>query len=75
MVDSGYHPLKHHPLRIVLGWWTVDIILLSIITLRIVLVWWTVDIILLSIILLGQCLDSGYLASWDRNGGQWISSS
>ena len=58
MVDSGYHPLKHHPLRIVLGWWTVDIILLSII-LRIVLDrisplgWWTVDIILLSIILLG----------------------
>ena len=33
MVDSGYHPLKHHPLRIVLGWWTVDIILLSIILL------------------------------------------
>ena len=30
MVDSGYHPLKHHPLRIVLGWWTVDVILLSI---------------------------------------------
>ena len=52
MVDSGYHPLKHHPLRIVLGWWTVDIILLSII-LRIVLGWWTVDITLLSFILLG----------------------
>ena len=33
MVDSGYHPLKHHPLRIVLGWWTVDIILLSIVLL------------------------------------------
>ena len=33
MVDSGYHPLKHHPLRIVLVWWTVDIILLSIILL------------------------------------------
>ena len=32
MVDSGYHPLNH-PLRIVLGWWTVDIILLSIILL------------------------------------------
>ena len=55
MVDSGYHPLKHHPLRVVLGWWTVDIILLSIIKhlLRIVLGWWTVDIILLSFILLG----------------------
>ena len=33
MVESRYHPLKHHPLRIVLGWWTVDIILLSIILL------------------------------------------
>ena len=33
MVDSGYHPIKHHPLRIVLVWWTVDIILLSIILL------------------------------------------
>ena len=53
MVDSGYHPLKHHPLRKVLGWWTVDIILLSSILLRIVLGWWTVDIILLSFILLG----------------------
>ena len=21
MVDSGYHPIKHHPLRIVLWWW------------------------------------------------------
>ena len=33
MVDSGYHPLNHHSLSIVLGWWTVDIILLSIILL------------------------------------------
>ena len=33
MVDSGYHPLKHHPLRIVLGWWALDIILLSIVLL------------------------------------------
>ena len=49
MVDSGYHPLKHHPLRIVLGWWTVDIIH----PLRIVVGKWTVDIILLIIILLG----------------------
>ena len=31
MVHSGYHPLKHRPLRIVLGWCTVDIILLNII--------------------------------------------
>ena len=66
-MDSGYHPLNHHPLRIVLGWWTVDIILLRDSAwmvdsgyhslkhhpLRIVLGWWTVDIILLSIILLG----------------------
>ena len=51
MVDSGYHPLKHHPLRIVRGWWAVDIILLSIVLL-IVLGWWAVDIILLIIILL-----------------------
>ena len=27
MVHSGYHPLKHRPLRIVLGWCTVDHIL------------------------------------------------
>ena len=31
MVHSGYHPLKHRPLRIVLGWCTVDIILLNIV--------------------------------------------
>ena len=37
MVDIGYHPLKYHPLRIVLGWWTVDITFLSIILLRVVL--------------------------------------
>ena len=30
MVHSGYHPLKHRPLRLVLGRCTVDIILLSI---------------------------------------------
>ena len=33
MVDSGYLPLKHHPLMVVLGWWTVDIIPLSIVLL------------------------------------------
>ena len=27
MVHSGYHPLKHRPLRIVFGWCTVDILL------------------------------------------------
>ena len=30
---GGYHPLKHRPLRIVLGWCTVDIILLNIVLL------------------------------------------
>ena len=51
MVHSGYHPLKHRTLRIVLGWCTVDIILLNIVLLRIVLGWCTVDIILLNIVL------------------------
>ena len=31
MLHSGYRPIKHRPLRIVLGWCTVDIILLSIV--------------------------------------------
>ena len=53
MVHSGYHPLKHRPLRIVLGWCTVDIILLSHRPLRIVVGWCTADIILLNIVLLG----------------------
>ena len=29
MVHSGYHPLKDRPVRIVFGWCTVDIIVLS----------------------------------------------
>ena len=29
----GYHPLKHRSLRLVFGWCTVDIILLSIVLL------------------------------------------
>ena len=58
MVHSGYHPLKHRPLRIVLGWCTVDPLKhhpLKHRPLRIVLGWCTVDIILLSsyIVLLG----------------------
>ena len=53
MVHSGYHPLKHRPLRLVLGWCTVDIILLKHRPLRLVLGWCTVDIILLNIVLLG----------------------
>ena len=28
-----YHPLKHRPLRLVLGWFTVDIILLNLVLL------------------------------------------
>ena len=52
MVHSGYHPLKHRPLRIVFGWCTVDIILKHR-PLRIVFGWCTVDIILLSIVLWG----------------------
>ena len=34
MVHSGYHPLKYRCLRIVLGWCTVDIILLNIVVLE-----------------------------------------
>ena len=64
MVHSGYHPLKHRPLRIVLGWCTVHIILLSIVLLGQCLNGKKVDIILISIVLLGWCLD----------GAQWISS-
>ena len=30
MVQCGYHPLKHRPLRIVFRWCTVDILLLGI---------------------------------------------
>ena len=52
MVHSGYHPLKHCPLRLVLGWCTVGFILL-IRPLRLVLGWCTVGIILLNIVLLG----------------------
>ena len=53
MVHSGYNPLKHCPLRIVFGWCTVGIILLSIVLLGLVFGWCTVDTILLSIVLLG----------------------
>ena len=53
MVHSRYHPLKHCTLRIVLGWCTVDINLLSIDLLGWCLDGKKVDIILLSIVLLG----------------------
>ena len=33
MVHSGYHPLKHRPVKMVFGWCTVDIILLNIVLL------------------------------------------
>ena len=65
MVHSGYHPLKHRPLRVVFGWSTVDIILLTIVPLRVVFGLCTVAIILLDIALLG----------WRLDGAQWISSS
>ena len=32
-MHSGYHPLKHRPLRVVFRWCTVDIILLNIVLL------------------------------------------
>ena len=65
MVRSGYHPLKHRPLRIVLGREKSGYHPLKHCPLGMVLGWCTVDIILLSIVLLGLCMD----------GTQWISSS
>ena len=58
MVHSGYHPLKHRPLRIVFGWRTVWMVHsgyhpLKHPPLRIVFGWCPVDIILLNIVLLG----------------------
>ena len=53
MVHSGYHPLKHRPLRIVLGWKKSGYHPLKHRPLRIVLGWCTVDIVLLSIVLFG----------------------
>ena len=52
MGHSGYHPLKHRPLRLVLGWCS-GYHPLKHRPLRILLGWGTVDIILLSIVLLG----------------------
>ena len=65
MVHSGYHPLKHRLLRIVV--WIVHSGYhpLKHRPLTMVFGWYTVDIILLNIVLLGWCLD----------GAQWISSS
>ena len=56
MVHSGYHPLKHRPHRIVVGWCTADIIPVKHRPPRTVLGWCTVDIIPLNIILLNIVL-------------------
>ena len=53
MVHRGYHPLKIRPLRLVLGWYTVEYHPLKHCPLRLVLGWCTVGIILLNIVLLG----------------------
>ena len=53
MVHSEYHPLKHCPLRLVLGWYTVGYHPLKLRPLRLVLGWCTVGIILINLVLLG----------------------
>ena len=53
MGDSGCHPLKHRPLRIVFGMVHSGCHPLKHRPLRIVFGWCTVDVILLSIVLLG----------------------
>ena len=53
MVHSGYHPLKHRPLRIVAWMVHSGYHPLKHRPLRIVFGWCTVDIIHLSIVLLG----------------------
>ena len=50
MVHSGYHPFRDRPLRIVIGWGTVDSILLNIVLLGLCLDG-ARDIILLNIVL------------------------
>ena len=50
MAHSGYHPLKHRPVKVVFGGCTVDIILLKHRPLKVVFGWCTVDIILLNIV-------------------------
>ena len=53
MVHSGYHPLKHRPLRVVFGFVHSGYHPLKHRPLRVVFGWCTVDIILLNIVLLG----------------------
>ena len=65
MVHSGYHPLKHRPLRVVFRIVHSGYHPLKHRPLRVVFGWCTVDIILLNIVFLGKSLD----------GAQWISSS
>ena len=83
MVHIGYHPLKHCPLRLVLGWCTVDIILLSIVLLG----WFLYGAQWVSFskhrplsLVLGWCTMDIILLSivflgWYLDGAQWISSS
>ena len=56
MVHSGYHPLKHRPLRVVFGLRS-GYHPLKHRPLRVVFGRCTVDIILLNIVFLGKCLD------------------
>ena len=53
MVDSGYHPVKHCPLRIVFGWKKSGYHPLKHCLLRVVVGCCTVGIILSSVVLLG----------------------
>ena len=53
MVNSGYHPPKHHPLRVVTKMVDSGYHPIKQHPLRIVLEWWAVDVIILSIVLLG----------------------
>ena len=53
MMHTGYHPLKHRPLGIVLGWEKSGYHPLKHCPHRIVFGWCTVDFILLNIVLLG----------------------
>ena len=83
MVHSGYHPLKHRPLRVVFGWCTVDIILLNIVLLGSV---WMVHSgyhplkhrplrVVFGLCTVAIILLNIVLLGWCLDGAQWISSS
>ena len=82
MVHSGYHPLKHCPLRLVLAWCTVDIITLSIVLLSLYsdgAQWISSSKHRPFRLVLGWCtvdiiLLSIVLLGWYLHGAQWISS-